>query len=429
MSTKIKLQNLAGMRDILPADQVYVKRIQKALDGVTNYYGFGKIDTPILEFAEVFSKSAGVATDIVEKEMYAFKTKGGDLVALRPEFTPSIVRSYIEHGMYNLVQPVKLWAMGPCFRHDRPQKGRYRQFLQASLEVIGDKSPSTDGQVIQMSYDVLKDLGLKNINIQVNSIGDSECRPQFKKALTSYFRAKKSSLCSDCQRRLKENPLRILDCKEEKCQMVKAGAPQIIDSLCETCHSHFKQVLEFLDELELPYTLNPYLVRGLDYYTKTVFEIVEQSEQGAQYGSLASGGRYDGLVKLLGGRDTPACGVGIGVSRIIELMMEKEIKVEKKEEKPQIYLAQLGQLAKRKSLKLFEEFRAAKIPVAESLSKDSLGAQLKLADKMGIKWVLIFGQKEALEGFITLRNMEDGVQSEIKLDKVVEEMAKKINKK
>ena len=318
--------------------------------------------------------------------------------------------------------------MGPCFRHDRPQKGRYRQFIQASLEVLGDSSSSTDGQIIQMSYDVLKDLGFKNIDIQVNSIGDSECRPHFKKILTSYFRAKKSSLCSDCQRRLKENPLRILDCKEEKCQMVRSGAPQIIDHLCEACHAHFKQVLEFLDELELPYVLNPYLVRGLDYYTKTVFEIVEKSEVGAQYGSLASGGRYDGLVKLLGGRDTPACGVGIGVSRIMELMMEKEIKVVSKEEKPEIYLAQLGQLAKRKSLKLFEEFRAEKIPVVESFSKDSLSTQLKIADKMGIKWVLIFGQKEALEDFITLRNMETGAQSEIKLGKVVAEMKQKINK-
>lgn len=425
---KVKLQSLSGMRDILPGQQVYLKRIQKGIESVTNYYSFGKIDTPVLESAEVFSKSAGMATDIVEKEMYAFKTKGQDLVALRPEFTPGIVRSYIEHGMHNLIQPVKLWAMGPCFRHDRPQKGRYRQFIQASLEVLGDKSASTDGQIIQMSYDVLKDLGFKNIDIQVNSIGDSECRPHFKKILTSYFRAKKSSLCSDCQRRLKENPLRILDCKEEKCQMIKSGAPQIIDHLCEACHAHFKQVLEFLDELELPYILNPYLVRGLDYYTKTVFEIVEKSEVGALYGSLASGGRYDGLVKLLGGRDTPACGVGIGVSRIMELMMEKEIKVTNKEEKPEIYLAQLGQLAKRKSLKLFEEFRLAKIPVVESFSKDSLSAQLKLADKMGIKWVLIFGQKEALENFITLRNMETGVQSEIKLDKVVEEMKEKINK-
>jgi len=425
--TKVKLQTLSGMHDILPKDQPYLRKIQKFIENATDYYGFSKIEVPVLEQAEVFSKGAGLSSDIVEKEMYAFKAKGGDLIALRPEFTPGIVRSYIEHGMHNLPQPVKLWTMGPCFRHDRPQKGRYRQFLQASLEALGDKSASIDGQIIQISYDVLKDLGFKNISIEVNSIGDSECRPYFKKMLTGYFKSRKSSLCADCQRRLKENPLRILDCKEEKCQQVKSGAPQIVDHLCEQCHAHFKQVLEFLDELELPYTLNPYLVRGLDYYTKTVFEISEKSEVGVSYGALASGGRYDGLVRLLGGRDTPACGVGIGISRIMELMIEKELKVgDKKQEEPKIFLAQLGQLAKRKSLKLFEEFREAKIPVAESFSKDSLRAQLKTADKMNIRWVLIFGQKEALEDFITLRDMESGEQQEIKLTKVVEEMKTKV---
>lgn len=426
MTNKLKLQSLSGMRDILPEQQVYLKRIEKSIENTTKYYSFQRIDVPVVEYAEVFSKGAGAASDIVEKEMYTFKTKGGDLVALRPEFTPGVARAYIEHGMHNQPQPIKLWTMGPCFRHDRPQKGRYRQFLQASLEVLGDKSASIDGQIIQMAYDMLKDLGFKGINIEVNSIGDGECRPYFKKILANYFKSRKSSLCTDCQRRLKENPLRVLDCKEEKCQQVKAGAPQIIDHLCENCHTHFKQVLEFLDELELPYVLNPYLVRGLDYYTKTVFEISEKSEAGAQYGALASGGRYDGLVKLLGGRDTPASGAGIGISRIMELMMEKEIKIVKKEEKVDIFLAQLGQLAKRKSLKLFEEFRDAKIPVAESFSKDSLRAQLKSADKMGARWVLIFGQKEALEDFITLRDMKTGVQKEIKLDKVVSEMKSKI---
>lgn len=416
------------MHDVLPASQPYAKKVQKSIESTTNYYGFQKIDVPVLEYAEVFSKGAGGTSDIVEKEMYSFRSKGGDLIALRPEFTPGIVRSYIQYGMYNLPQPVKLWAIGPCFRHDRPQKGRYRQFTQASLEVLGDKNASIDGQIIQMSYDILKDLGFKNISIEVNSIGDSECRPYFKKIITSYFKSRKSSLCGDCQRRLKDNPLRVLDCKEEKCQQVKAGAPQIVDHLCEHCHAHFKQVLEFLDELELPYTLNPYLVRGLDYYTKTVFEISEKSDAGMAYGALASGGRYDGLVKLLGGRDTPACGVGIGVSRIMELMAEKEIKVEQKQDDAKIFLAQLGQLAKRKSLKLFEEFRAAKIPVAESFSKDSLRTQLNTANKMGIKWVLIFGQKEALEDFITLRDMDSGVQKEIKLDKVVAEMKAKIQK-
>ncbi len=424
--TKIKLQSLTGMHDILPDEQIYFKKVQKSVESITNYYGFSRIDTPILEQAEVFVKGTGSGTDIVEKEMYTFRTKGGDLIALRPEFTPGIVRSYIEHGMYNLPQPVKLWTSGPCFRHERPQAGRYRQLLQFDIEVLGEKSPSIDGQVIQMSYDILKDLSFKNINIEVNSIGDQECRPYFKKILTGYFRSKISSLCSDCQRRLKENPLRILDCKEEKCQRVKAGAPQIIDHLCELCHAHFKQVLEFLDELELPYTLNPYLVRGLDYYTKTVFEIVEKSDDGLSQGSLVGGGRYDGLVKLLGGRDVPACGAAGGINRIVNLMKTRELKLDKKQEKTEIFLAQLGQLAKRKSLKLFEEFRAAKIPVAESFSKDSLRTQLNTANKMGIKWVLIFGQKEALEDFITLRDMENGVQKEIKLDKVVEEMKAKI---
>ena len=296
--SKLKYQTLTGMHDILPEDQAYFKKVNKALESVANYYSFQRIDTPILEQAEVFLKGTGAGTDIVEKEMYTFRTKGGDVVALRPEFTPSIARSYIENGMHNLPQPVKFWTSGPCFRHERPQAGRYRQFTQFSLEVLGEQNPSIDGQVIQMSYDVLKELGFKNVTIEVNSIGDSECRPYFKKILTSYFRSKKSSLCPDCQRRLKDNPLRILDCKEEKCQRVKAGAPQIIDHLCENCHAHFKQVLEFLDELELPYTLNPYLVRGLDYYTKTVFEIVEKGEGESAQGTLIGGGRYDGLVKF-----------------------------------------------------------------------------------------------------------------------------------
>ncbi len=426
--TKVKIQSLSGMRDILPEDQVYFKRVQKAVESISHYYNFNRIDTPILEQAELFIKGTGADTDVVSKEMYSFRTKGGDLVVLRPEFTPSIVRSYIENGMYNLPQPVKLWTTGPLFRHERPQAGRYRQFFQFDLEVLGDKSPSIDGQIIQMTYDILKDLSFKNITIEVNSIGDSECRPYFKKILTAYFRSKKSSLCSDCQRRLKENPLRILDCKEEKCQQVKSGAPQIIDHLCEGCHAHFKQVLEFLDELELPYTLNPYLVRGLDYYTKTVFEIVEKSEDGLSQGALAGGGRYDNLVKLLGGRDTPAMGAAGGIDRIINILKTREAKPDKKQEKTNIFLAQLGQSGKRKSMKLFEEFRQAKIPVAESFSKDSLRSQLNSANKMGVKWVLIFGQKEALEDFITLRDMETGVQVEIPLDKVVEEMKQKINK-
>ena len=426
--SKLRFQTLTGMHDVLPEDQAFFKKVQKAVESVSNYYSFQKIETPILEDAEVFAKAVGADTDIVGKEMYTFRTKGGDLVSLRPEGTAPIMRSYIENGMHNLPQPVKLWYLGPFFRYERPQAGRFRQFHQFGFEAIGEKNPSVDSQIIQMSYDVLKELGFKNITIEVNSIGDSECRPYFKKILTSYFRSRRASLCSDCQRRLKENPLRILDCKEEKCQRVKAGAPQIIDHLCENCHAHFKQVLEFLDELELPYTLNPYLVRGLDYYTKTVFEIVEKSEDGSTLGTLIGGGRYDNLSKLMGGHDTPACGCAGGIERIVSLIKARNVQSVPKQEDAKIFLAQLGQMAKRKSMKLFEEFRAAKIPVAESFSKDSLKTQLRTANKLNIRWVLIFGQKEALEDFITLRDMDTGVQKEIKLDKVVEEMKAKIKK-
>jgi len=436
MTNKTKYQTLTGMHDVLPEDQAYFKKIQRAVESIANYYSFEKIETPILEYAEVFQKAVGEDSDIVGKEMYTFRTRGGDVVSLRPEGTAPVMRAYLEHGMHNLPQPVKLWYMGPFFRYERPQAGRFRQFHQFGFEAIGESKPSIDGQIIQMSYDVLKELKFKNLTIEVNSIGDSECRPYFKKILTSYFKSRRASLCTDCQRRLKENPLRIFDCKEEKCQRVKAGAPQMLDHLCEKCHAHFKDVLEFLDELELPYTLNPYLVRGIDYYTKTVFEIVETSEDGKSLGSLIGGGRYDNLSKMLGGREVAGCGSAAGIERIVSLMKNTGKKLQadysssspKVAEQPKIFLAQLGQLAKRKSMKLFEEFRSAKIPIAESFSKDSLRAQLRTANKMNMRWVLIFGQKEALEDFITLKDMETGVQKEIKLDKVVSEMKSKIKK-
>lgn len=422
---KDRIQTLTGMHDILPADQKYFQKLRKTVENVASFYSFEQIDTPIIEDAELFYKGTGIDTDIVEKQMYSFRTKGGDAVALRPEWTPSIVRSYIEHGMQTLPQPVKLWYYGPCFRYERPQAGRYRQFHQFGFEVIGDKTPAIDSQLIQISYDVLKELHLKNLVVEVNSIGDSECRPYFKKNLVNYFKSRKSSLCPDCQRRLKQNPLRILDCKEEKCQRIKADAPQIIDHLCESCHSHFKKVLEFLDESQIPYNLNPYLVRGLDYYTRTVFEIFENTPLGKEQGALMGGGRYDTLVKMLGGRDTPACGAAGGVERTVNTLKTKDFKPLKTAE-TNIFLAQLGDLAKRKSLKILEEFRKAKIPLSESLSKDSLKTQLRTANKLNIRYVLIFGQKEALGDEVVIRDMDTGNQETVKLTDVVEEMKKRI---
>ncbi len=422
---KPKIQTPTGVHDILPEDQKYFQRVYKATENIADFYGFQKIETPIIEDAELFSRGIGLSTDIVEKEMYTFRTKGGDLLSLRPEGTAPVVRSYNEHGMYALPQPVKLWYSGPFFRYERPQAGRFRQFHQFGFEILGEKNPIIDAQVIQLSFNVLKELNFKNLVIEVNSIGDSECRPYFKKVLVNYFRSRRNSLCPDCRRRLKENPLRVLDCKEEKCQRIRAGAPQIIDHLCEECHSHFKQVLEYLDDAELPYNLNPYLVRGLDYYTKTVFEIFDDTAEGKSQGALIGGGRYDNLARFLGGKDVSACGMAGGIERIVNLMKIKGVTPPNPAE-AKIFLAQLGVLARRKSLKIFEEFRKARIKVEEAFSKDSLRAQLRTADKLGIRYVLILGQKEAMEESVTLRDMKTGSQKELKLKNIVKEMRKYI---
>jgi len=426
MTKKLKFQTPTGMHDILPEDQIYFQKILSVCENIANFYSFQKIDVPIVEEAELFSRGIGLATDIIGKQIYTLRTRGGDYLALRPEFTAGIVRAYIENGLFNLPHPLKLFSYGPLFRYEHPQAGRFRQFHQFDFEVFGEKKPVIDVQVIQIFYNILRELKLKNIIIEINSIGDNQCRPHYKKLLVSYFRARELSLCADCRRRLRENPLRILDCKEEKCRRIISGAPQIIDHLCQECHDHFKEVLEFLDEIGLPYHLNPYLVRGLDYYTKTVFEMVEESEDGQRLGSLGGGGRFDALVKLLGGRDTPACGVAGGIERIIALIKTKTIKLPPIPE-PRIFLAQLGQLSKQKALKVFEQFRKAKIRVAESLSKDSLKAQLRIGDKIGVDYTLILGQKEALEGTIIIRDMKTGGQETVKIEKIVEEMKKRIS--
>ena len=425
---RLKFQAPTGMHDILPEDQRFFQKIYKVAEDIADFYNFQRIDVPMMEVEELYSRGIGLATDVVGKEMYTLKTKGGDHLALRPEFTAGIVRAYIEDGLFNLPQPLRLFSSGSLFRYERPQAGRYRQFHQIDFEVFGEKSPVIDVEIIKIFYDILKELKFKDLIIEVNSIGDRQCRPYYKKLLVSYLRSRESLLCSDCRRRMKENPLRVLDCKEEKCQMIVSGAPQIIDHLCRECHDHFKEVLEFLDELELPYRLNPYLVRGLDYYTKTVFEIVEDSEEGRKIGSLGGGGRFDDLVRILGGKDTPACGMAIGVERIVALMKQKGMKLPVSL-RPRVFLAQLGQLPKRKALKVFEEFRKAGIRVAESFSKDSLKAQLRIADKIGADYTLVLGQKEALEGVIIIRNMRTGKQDTVKIEKVVAEIRKKLKKK
>lgn len=424
----MKFQTPTGMKDLFAPELEVFQKIERNCEKIAAFYGFQKISPPILEESALFEKGTGQSTDIVQKQMFFFRTPGGDKLTLRPEFTPSIVRAYIQHGMQSWPKPVKLWYFGPVFRYERPQAGRYRQFHQFGFESFGSEKSVIDVQIIQIVFNVLKNLGFSNLIVEINSIGDGRCRPYYKKSLVSYLRNKKNSLCLDCKRRIKQNPLRILDCKIEKCQRVIKNAPQILDYLCKQCHNHFKEVLEFLDELEVPYRLNPFLVRGLDYYTKTVFEIFKESNEGRVQGSLGGGGRYDNLVKLLGGKETAACGVACGVERIVNLIKPlKEIKA--REKKVNIFLAQVGELSRRKSLKLFEEFRKAKIKVAEAFHKDSLSLQLQIANKLKVDYTLILGQKEALRGEIIIREMESGRQKIIPLEKVVREMKKKLKVK
>jgi histidyl-tRNA synthetase len=423
---KIRIQAPKGVHDILPEDQKYWDKIRAVVAQVANSYGFKRIDTPIFEDANLFIKGTGQTTDIVQKEMYTFKTKGSELFALRPEFTPSIVRAYIEHGMKNLPQPVKLYAIGPVFRHDKPQAGRYRQFYQFDFEIINDANPVSDVQTIQVFIAILKKLNLKKFILHINSIGCPLCVPEYKRILISYYYQHLNNLCLDCKTRFKENPLRLLDCKKEKCKRLANKAPQMLDLLCGECHNHFKEVLELLDELEIPYILNPQMVRGLDYYTKTVFEIWEERGDAAQ-GSLTGGGRYDNLVEMFKGKPTPAVGAAAGIERIISSLKKENIKISDKE-KPKVFLIQLGELGKRKSLKLFEEFQNKGIRVGEAFSKPSIKSQLRIADKQGAQLALILGQKEALEDNIIIRDMESGAQESIAISKVIKEIKKRLKK-
>ena len=422
---KTKIQCPLGMSDILPKDQPFFKKIYNVASNFSSAFNFRELSPPILEYSELFEKGTGADTDIVEKQMYSLRTKGGDHLTLRPEFTPSLVRAYLENGMVSLPQPVKLFSYGPVFRHERPQAGRFRQFHQFNLEVFGSKKPIIDIELIYIFYNILQTLGIEDIIIEINSIGDKQCRSDYKKLLIKYLRKNESFLCTNCRRRFKKNPLRVLDCKQEHCQQVVSGAPQTIDHLCKECHNHFKKVLEFLDELALPYNLNPYLARGLDYYTKTVFEIVTEDKISKQKLSLIGGGRYDDLIKVFSRKDIPACGGAMGVERIITAMKQGEVKVSGKS-KPVVFLAQLGDIAKSRALELMNDLRKANIPTAESFDKDSLTAQLGIANKLQVKHTLIIGEDEASKGMLIIRNMKTGKQVLVKIEKAIKEIKKKL---
>jgi histidyl-tRNA synthetase len=421
---KPKFQSPTGTHDILPQNQAYYDKIYKTVKDIVSFYDFGKIDTPILEDANLFIRSVGENTDIVEKEMFILKTKGKDYLALRPEGTAPIMRAYIENGLLSLPQPVRLWYFGPFFRYEKPQAGRFRQFNQFGIEIIGESDSIVDVQSVLIMYKVLQELGLNDLIVKINSIGDDKCRPTYRKDLIKNLRNNKDSLCEDCQKRIKTNPLRVLDCKNEKCQQVLLGAPQSIDYLCEECKKHLKDTLEYLDELKIPYLLESKLVRGLDYYTRNVFEI-ESTRSGVV---LAGGGRYDNLAKVLGGGNISACGAAAGIERIINEMKETKNRPMLKDV-PDIFFTQIGPLAKKKSLPILENLRKAGLKVGESFGKNGLKDQLGKANRLGVKAVIILGQKEAINDKILIRNMKTSKQVEIKQEEIVKELKKILKEK
>lgn len=414
-----ELASPKGMRDIIGADYYKFQGFFEKAQEVAVYYGFTPIETPILEHEYTFTTSIGEGTDVIDKEMYTLKTKGGDHLAMRPEHTAGLMRAYMEHGMGQLPQPVLLYHSGPVFRHDNPQRGRYRQFYQFDVDAIGSEKSIIDALVIKTIYTTLEEAGAKNLVVTINSIGDKDSRPNYLKELVTYYKKHIDELPTIDRERLKNNPMRILDSKEAKTKEINANAPSSIGFLSPAGKRHFKEVLEALDEMEIPYQIDHTLVRGLSYYTHTVFEIIETNEEG-QSMTIAGGGRYDYLGKQLGSKkDIPAMGGSIGMDRIIEQPWFKDL-TPRIMKKPKIYFIQIGLEAKLKSLNVIEILRKAHVPMIQALSKDSLSAQLAVAEKSGAPFAIIFGQKEAMEKSVIVRNMETRSQETVPLTQLQE---------
>ncbi len=430
MSKEI-FQTPRGTQDILPDDQKYWLHLEKIMSEKSLGFGFGKIETPSFEFADLYVRSIGEETDIVQKEMFIVsrlqtekEEAENKTMVLRPEATASVCRAYLQHGMYTWPQPVKVYYLGSMYRADRPQKGRLRQFHQYGFEILGDNNPYTDALSLLLTWQIFEELGLnKDLSLFLNSIGCPICKPKIRKKTVQYYSQYREHLCANCQRRLITNPLRLYDCKEEGCQKIREGAPQILDNLCKDCKTHFKNVLEYLDDLNIPYEIDPFLVRGLDYYTRTTFEITDKNDPSRQ-ASLGGGGRYDGLIELLGGEPTPAIGAAFGLERIIDKLKEKNIEVPEITS-TQVLVIQLGEKAKKQALSLVSKLNNMGYNTGMALGKDSLRAQLRAANKAGARFALIIGQREAYDSTVMIRDMVEGWQETV----TMAEMEKMLHKK
>ncbi len=409
-----------GTVDRLPEEQKYWRYIESKAVALAQSYGYGRVDSPVFEDAGLFVRSVGEGTDIVEKEMYTFEDRGGDLVTLRPEGTASVCRAYLEHGMHNQPQPVRLYYFCPVFRYERPQAGRFRQHHQFGVEALGDANPAVDAEVIELAWRLMRSLGLTDIRLLLNSIGDRESRPQYVAALKAYYASRYANLCADCRSRLERNPLRLLDCKVEICRSLGETAPRSVDHLDPESQEHWHKLQEYLTAMDIPFEVDYRLARGLDYYSRTVFEI-QPVEAGGQ-STICGGGRYDGLIEQLGGRPTPGIGFGSGLERLILNLKRSGVEAPD-EPSPDYLVAHVGEAARRPALELASRIRRAGVGAILSSGSRALRGQMRQANALGIPYVVILGDDEISRGEVVIRDMTTSTQATRPLTEFLESLA------
>lgn len=407
---------IKGTKDVLPKDVHKNQYIEATALDIASKFGYKEIRTPVFEHTELFQRGVGDTTDVVQKEMYTFDDKGGRSITLRPEGTAGAVRSFLENGLCNEALPQKVCYLTSCYRYEKPQAGRLREFHQFGVECFGTASPLADAEIIALAKSIFDTLGVRDLSLEINSIGCPKCRAEYHKALKEYFASRKDELCDTCKGRLDRNPMRILDCKSPICHEIAQGAPVVIDYLCDECKEHFEKVQKYLDAQNIEYKINPQIVRGLDYYTKTVFEFVSNSI-GAQ-GTVCGGGRYDGLVEELGGQHTASLGFAMGLERLM-LLMEAQGCEFPKAEKPDLFIVALGEKATLKAVEIAKDMREEGFSALLDLNQRSVRAQMKYADKLGAKFNVVIGDNEVENKIAKLKNMQTGEETEINLDTFV----------
>jgi len=416
-----------GTADVLPEEQPYWDFVRDRLSSVCRRYGYERIELPIFEQADLYIHGTGDSTDIVRKEMYVFEDRGGEEMALRPEMTPNVARAYLQHGLFNLPQPAKLYYVGPAFRYERPQSGRYRQFVQLGIEALGEADAALDAEVIEHAWRLYESLGLSRLTLHLNSIGDGNCRPAFVERLRDYYRDKLEQVCADCRDRFVRNPLRLLDCKVSVCQPIIAEAPSLSEHLCGPCRDHFEALRRYLDLQGIPFSINERLVRGLDYYTRTVFEITPE-DAGSQ-GTIGAGGRYDGLIEIIGGKPTPAIGYASGVERLVLNLKKQEVEIPGAP-RPAVYVlhgsdSEDGRMrAAASAVRLASELRSAGISALQAFGDRSLKSQMRSAGRSGARFAALLGDDEMAAGTVLLRDLTSGEQTSVQLSRAIEHVAR-----